>query len=175
MTLSRFLPPKDWRARVVDRAPTPLLTHAHEVGIAVALAIVALPLVASSATPPESIHSQVPRALALFWAWSLLLSSAATLWGLFRHRPRAEWAGQLFMGYGLSFYALALVFGAGWQGVLVSAIFGVLGVTSWWSAFKISSAPQVQHRLIREARYAHEAAHVTRLVKRQARRRGGTR
>jgi hypothetical protein len=142
------------------------LTHAHEVGIAVALMFVAAPIVLG-AVPPESIHAQTPGGLAAAWAWTLTLSGLATIWGLFRHRPRMEWAGQLFMGYGLTFYALALVAYTGVNGFLASAIFGVLGLVSWWRSFKISSAPQVQHRLIRESRSASELAHHQRMSPRR--------
>lgn len=143
---------------MVGHVPIPLLTNAHEVGISVVLMIVAAPLLGGADGPP-SIHQQVPPALAIGWAWLLLLSGALTLWGLFANRPRMEWAGQLFMGHGLTFYALALVLGAGWEGFLASSIFGILGLVSWWRAWKITHAPLIHARLVSAARSAHELAH----------------
>lgn len=157
--------PQDWRARIVDRAPLPLLTHAHEVGLSIALLVIALPLLGGDPAPP-SIHSQVPEAMATFWAWALVGGSVLTIWGLFANRPRVEWGGQLWLGYALTFYALALVWGAGAAGFLASAVFGVLGLVSWWRAFKITSAAQVQHRLVQAARHAHETATVERTIRR---------
>lgn len=155
---------------VIDHAPIPLLTHAHEVGISVVLVIVSAPLLGGASGPP-SIHQQVYNWVAIGWAWALLIGAVLTLVGLFGSRPRMEWAGQLFMGHGLSFYALALVLGAGWEGFLASSIFGILGLVSYWRSYKISHAPLVHYRLVQEARNAHEVAHVQRSLNR----RGGAR
>lgn len=153
------------RAWVIDRAPLPLLTNAHEAGIAVALMIVAVPLL-SGEPPPPSVHHQVPGWIAAAWAWLLMASGFLTLWGLFTNRARMEWAGQNFMGHALTFYAVALVIRAGWDGFLASSIFGVLGLVSWWRAYKITHAPMVQARLVREAREAHRDVHASRRGKR---------
>lgn len=153
------------RAWVVDHAPLPLLTNAHEVGISVALMLVALPLLGGAEGPP-SIHQKVEPWMAIGWAWTLVASGFLTLWGLFGHRPRLEWAGQLFAGWGLSFYALALVLATGRQGFLASAIFGVLGLVSWWRAWKITNAPLVQARLVKAARAAHQWLHAARTIER---------
>lgn len=141
------------RVWVVGHAPIPLLTHAHEVGISVVLAIVAAPLLGGAAGPP-SIHQQVYNWVAIGWAWVLLVSAVLTIWGLFSNRTRLEWAGQLFMGHGLTFYAFALIFSAGWDGLLASSIFGILGLVSWWRAFKITNAPLIAARLALAVRSA---------------------
>lgn len=164
MTFPRRLPP-DWRARVVDRVPLTMLTHAHEVGIAVALILVGFPYAMGGQPKPDSVHSQVPHFLAVGWSWSLLLGGTLTLVGLFANRPRAEWGGQLWLGYALTFYAGALIAKAGWSGFLAASIFGVLGAVSWWRSFKITNQGYVQHRLVREARDAHEKAIAERTIR----------
>lgn len=152
---------RDFRAWVINHAPIPLLTHAHEVGISVALAVVALPLLGGADGPP-SIHQQVYHWVAVGWAWALLASGFLTIVGLFTNRPRLEWAGQLFTGHSLTFYAFALVLGAGRDGILASSIFGILGLVSYWRSFKITHAPLVQARLLSAARSAHELVHAGR-------------
>lgn len=159
---------RESRAWLIGHAPLPLLTHAHEVGLSVALAIVAMPLLGGAKGPP-SIHQQVTNWVAIGWAWCLLVSAILTIWGLFANRPRMEWAGQLFMGYGLTFYAAALAFGAGWDGFRASTIFGILGLVSFWRAFKIVNATLVQARLAEAARYAQELSHAVRTAHRHHR------
>ena len=159
-TVFKFRRARIW---VVDRVPLPLLTHAHEAGLAIALGMVATPFVLGIAPGPQSVHSQVPFPIALVWAWTLVVSAVLTLWGLFRTAPRAEWAGQLFTGYGLTFYSLAIIWGNGVNGFLAASTFACLGIVAWWRSFQISNAPLVQHRLVAEARTAHELAHVTKM------------
>lgn len=144
-----------WRARVVDAVPLPFLTHAYETAVAVVLCFIALPVV-SGGVAATSIHAEVPGWMAVAWGCGLFAGAAMTLLGLFTHRPRLEWAGQLFLGYALTFYAAAITLNAPWdRGGVSVLVFGGLGVTAWWRAFKIASAPYVQYRLNREARAVH--------------------
>jgi len=155
---------KHFRAWVVDHVPIALLTHAHEAGIAVVLIIVSGPLLGGNATP-ETIYSQVPPWMSAFWAWGLMAGGVLTIYGLIAFRPRAEWAGQLILGYALTFYALALIVGGGAKAFVASAVFGVLGLVSWWRSFKITSQAYVQHRLVLEAKAAHEQVELERLIR----------
>jgi len=155
---------KHWRARIVDAAPLAFLTHAHEAGIAVALLIVAAPLLGGGMFGPESVHSQVPAFMAVTWAWCLVAGAWLTIRGLVAFRPRMEWAGQITLGWALAFYALALAWTLQPAALLAGAVFGVLGVVSWWRSFKITSQPYVQYRLLREARAAHRQAELERTI-----------
>ena len=123
---------RHWRARIVDHVPLPLLTHAHEAGIAVSMMLVSAPLLNGRARVPESIHDQLPQAIAISWAWGMMAGSILTLVGLFFHRPRAEWAGQLILGHVLIFYVIALVANVGVKGWVTSCVFLVIGLVSWW-------------------------------------------
>lgn len=146
-----------WRAKVVDRAPVAMLTHAYEVLVALALVIVGFALVADFVNP-ESVHSQVPEWMADGWGWTLFIGSGLTLSGLFSTAPRREWAGQMLTGWGTFFYSLALC-GADVRGANLSAtIFLAIALVAWWRAFKITSTPYIQHRLTQEARKAHVRA-----------------
>jgi len=157
-------PHKHWRARVVDRVPLALLTHAHEAAIAVTLLIVAFPLI-SGIQGTASIHEKVDPFIAGAWAWALLAGSFLTLWGLLAFRPRAEWSGQMILGYALTFYAFAIAWGAGVQGLVTSSIFGILGVVSWWRSFKLTSQPYIQYRLNQAALAAYQQAEAERVIR----------
>jgi len=157
---------KPWRARVVDRAPVALLTHAYEVLVAIALVLVGFGLVADL-VEATSVHAQVPNWMAEGWGWSLFLGSALTLVGLFQNRPRMEWAGQMMNGWGTFFYSMALYTGFPLtQGGVVASIFLAIALTAWWRAFKISSAAYIQYRLTMAAREAHVRASIQRNTER---------
>lgn len=156
-------PSRCWRARIIDKVPLPLLTHAYEIGLAVILAVMAIPVVLGRSAP-ASIHSQMPHWMVLGWGWGLLLASTFTLLGVFLYRPRMEWSGQLWMGYTLGIYAAALAWNTQdlASAAVAVAVFAALALIGFWRSFKISSAPYLQHRLAREARDAHIKAVVAR-------------
>lgn len=146
-----------WHARVhagrrwlIDRAPLPLLTKAHEIALSIALVIIGVALVLEEAQP-GSVTSQVPHWVALIWAWAILLGGVATLWGIFGSRTRIEWFGQTATGHGCAFYSLAVATALPLRtGFVVVMIFAVLALVSWWRAFKLTMMPYVQERLARE-------------------------
>lgn len=144
-----------WRRWLVDRAPLPLLTHAHEAFLAVAVFIIGGGLIVGDVRP-GSVSSQVPGWINLGWAWALFAGSAFTLWGLFQDRPRMEWAGQMLLGWGSAFYSLALASAVPFsQGGVNVLIFAGLALVSWWRSFKITSIALIQQRLTDAAREAH--------------------
>ena len=147
--------PRDrWRAWIVDRVPLALLTHAHEAFLAVAVFIIGGGLVMGDVRP-GSVASQVPEWINMTWAWFLFSGSVSTLWGLFQDRPRAEWAGQMLLGWSCFFYSGAIYGGVGLRsGGVVFAVFLGLALVSWWRAFKITSVAYVQRRLAMAAREA---------------------
>lgn len=148
----------EWRKRVIDRAPIPLLTQAHEVFLAVALLIIGAGL-AFGPVNPESVVSRVPEWMSQGWALTLFTGSVLTLWGLFGNRPRLEWGGQLLLGWGTFFYAVAILTGPPLaQGAVSGSVFLGVAFVSWWRSFKITSAPLLQYRLTRAAREAHVRA-----------------
>jgi len=148
----------DWRKRVVDRAPIPFLTQAHEVFLAVALLVIGTGLLVSPVAP-QSVHSRVPFWMSNGWAFCLFAGSVLTLWGLFANRPRMEWGGQLLLGWGTFFYAVAILTGPPLsQGGVSGLVFLGVALVSWWRAFKITSMPFIQHRLTQAAREAHVRA-----------------
>jgi len=153
---------KPWRARVVDKTPVTMLTHAYEVLVATALVIMGTGLVLDLVNQ-SSVHRQVPGWMAEAWGWSLFLGSGLTLWGLFGMKPRTEWAGQMLTGWATFFYSLALATGVPLrEGGVATAIFLAIALTAWWRAFKITSAAYIQHRLTLAAREAHVRARVHR-------------
>lgn len=146
---------KPFRARVVDGVPLPLLTHAHELAIATVLLVLGAPallgLLPNQGTPGDPL----PPHMWEVWGVTMVVSTLLTFWGVFRSRPRKEWAGQLLAGYGLSFWSVVYgvaSHGRGWPSVTV---FGILALVSFWRAFKITSQPFIQHRLASAARDAH--------------------
>lgn len=147
-----------WRERIICRAPMPLLTQAHEVFIAVAVFLIGLGMIFGPVRP-ESVAGQVPHLISVGWAWDLFAGSAFTLWGLFRNYPRAEWSGQMFLGWGAGFYTVAIFLNVPFDlGAVVGGIFAALALVSWWRAFKISSAPYIQKRLVEETTHRQRSA-----------------
>jgi hypothetical protein len=144
------------RIWVADHAPLPLLTHAHEVFIAVAMVIIGGGLVFGDVRP-GSVHSTVPEWLADAWAWSMLGGGILTLVGMFgvrpkgKPQPRLEWAGQLLLGYGCAFYTVALLHADFNQTAVAGLVFGGLSLVSFWRSWKITSEPFIRHRTAREA------------------------
>lgn len=136
---------------MVDHAPIPLLTHAHEVFLAVAVFFIGAGLLAGDVRP-GSVSESVPDWINTGWAWFLFTGSCLTLWGLFQHRPRMEWAGQMLLGWGCFFYTWAIALNISLaQGGVVTVIFGGLSVVSWWRAWKITNAAPIQARLAVES------------------------
>lgn len=153
-----------FRMRLVDNVPLPFLTHAYEIAVALVLTAIALP-VALAMVSPKSIHTLVPGWMAYGWGVFMVAGAIATVVGIFMPRPRLEWVGQIVLGYTLTFYSVALSAYAlkmdtsslETAGVPI-AVFMALGAVAFWRAFKITSAPYVQHRLAREARDAQRKA-----------------
>lgn len=143
------------RRWIIDHAPIPLLTHAHELFLSGAVFLIGMALVFGDVAP-GSVTSQVPAWQSNLWALTLFIGSGLTIWGLFGNRPRLEWSGQILLGYGCAFYAAALAIGIPLnQSGVVFAIYTGLSAVSFWRAFNITSAPLVQKRLTLAARHAH--------------------
>jgi hypothetical protein len=145
-----------WRIWVVDHAPLPLLTHAHEVFLAAAMVIIGGGLVFGDVRP-GSVHSSVPAWLADAWGYGILAGGILTLLGMFGFRrwltpqPRMEWAGQLLLGYSCGFYTVALLHADFNSTAVAGLVFGGLALVSFWRSWKITSEPYIRHRLAREA------------------------
>lgn len=141
------------RMWLVDHAPVALLTHAHEV--AVALVLLAMGVPAALGALPGQGATGIPS-----WAWSLwsgamIAGALGTIGGLFTARPRWEWTGQMLAGWGLALFAYRLAF-LGLEYTYPTVLtFTILASVSWWRAWKITGVALVQHRLTREAREAH--------------------
>jgi hypothetical protein len=143
----------DIRMWVVDHAPVALLTHAHEVAVALVLLVMGVP--AAMGALPGQGEAGIPSWAWHLWSWALILGAGGTIVGLFTSRPRAEWVGQMLAGWGLGLFAYRLAF-LGLQYTYPTVLtFAVLASVSWWRAWKITSVALVQHRLTRAAREAH--------------------
>lgn len=144
-----------WRAKVVDSVPLPALTHAHELAITGVLLVMGAPamlgLLPGQGTPEDPLHFPMWE----MWGTSMVASALLTHWGIFHNRPRAEWAGQMLAGWGLFFWSIVLLALLGLESYVTILVFLSLATVSWWRAFKITSAPYVQHRLTEAARLAH--------------------
>lgn len=136
---------------MVDHAPLPLLTNPHEVALAVALLAIGMGLLVGDLNP-ASVTAQVPPLIRDGWAWFLFVGSLLTIGGVFGPHPRAEWLGQLLLGWGSAFYAVAVLLSAGIEvGGVVASVFTAVAFVSFFQAFKITSSGFVAYRLTVEA------------------------
>lgn len=147
-----------WRIKVVDGVPLPLLTHAHELAISLVILSMGVPamlgIIPGQGTPADPL----PFPMWEVWGGGMTASAVLTNWGIFRNRPRMEWSGQMLAGWGLFFWTWVLLVFLGPGSFITLLVFLTMAFVSWWRAFKITSAPYIQHRLTEAAREAHVRA-----------------